>query len=78
MSPDTGSDSYRERLSKWGQVGADESWSRTTDRPARTAPGRAKFMARFDEFPDPEAARRAYFRRLAIKSAEARSRKKAS
>jgi hypothetical protein len=65
-------------LAQWGRVGALESWSRTEDRTARTANGRAAFMARFDECPDPEAARKAYFLRLAQKSADARRRKKAS
>jgi hypothetical protein len=61
----------------WGRIGVFESWSRTEDRTARTAPARAAFMAKFDEAADPEAARKAYFLRLAQKSAEAR-RKKAS
>lgn len=63
-------------LSAWGQIGALESWARTEDRTARTAPGRAAFLARFEKYPDPEAARRAYFKRLAMRSVEAR--KKAS
>ncbi len=37
----------------------------------------AAFMARFDEFPDSEAARKAYFARLALASAEARRKKAA-
>ena len=63
--------------SRWGEIGARESWSRTEDRTARTALGRAAFMARFDEYPDPEAARKAYFARLALASAEARRKKAA-
>jgi hypothetical protein len=55
-----------------GRIGAFESWARTKDRSARTAPGRAKFLARFEHYADPEAARKAYFRRLALRSAEAR------
>jgi len=65
-------------LSLRGRIGALESWARTEDRSARTAPGRSAFMARFDCFPDPEAARKAYFLRLAQRSAESRRRKKAS
>jgi hypothetical protein len=59
---------------QYGSVGGLESWARTEDRAERTAPGRAAFLARFDEYPDPEAARRAYFKRLALKSAQSRRR----
>lgn len=75
---------------KWGRVGALESWSRTDDRAARTAPARRAALERFEREVDPdgvltpferarraEAARKAHMQRLAIKSAEAR-RKKAS
>ena len=64
-------------LSAWGAIGAHESWSRTEDRAARRAPARAAFMARFEGAADPEAARKAYFLRLARKSAEARRKKAA-
>jgi hypothetical protein len=63
---------------RWGSIGGDESWARTEDRTARTAPGRAAFLARFDEYPDPEAAKRAYFKRLSIASVKARRARKAS
>jgi hypothetical protein len=65
-------------------IGSHESWSRTTDRTARTAPGREAFNARFEkqvppEITDPDARaraaehlRKAYFLRLAAKSARAR------
>src|SRR5665647_3846958 len=66
-------------------IAAHESWSRTTDRSARTAPARAALMARFEREVDPEGVlppderarradhkRRAYFGRLALKSARAR------
>jgi hypothetical protein len=61
-------------------AGAHESWARTTDRTARTAPARAaleaKFLAQADGDPvRAEHLRRAYFLRLADKSA--RSRRKA-
>lgn len=61
-------------------AGAHESWARTTDRTARTAPARAALDAKFLEQAegDPVRAahlRKAYFLRLADKSA--RSRRKA-
>jgi len=70
-----------------GSIGAHESWSRTADRTARTAPGRRAFLERFERQVDPEGAlpsaerakraehlRKAYFQRLALKSAAARRR----
>jgi hypothetical protein len=57
-----------------GRVGAHESWARTVDRTARTAPAREKFEARFAN----ENERKAYFARLALKSAQARSRNSAA
>jgi hypothetical protein len=70
-----------------GSIGAHESWARTEDRTARTAPGRRAFLERFEREVDPdnkltpaertrraEHARKAYFQRLALKSAQARSR----
>jgi hypothetical protein len=63
------------------------SWANTEDPSARTAPGRAKFLDRFEKqfehLPEAERvrraahARKAHFAMLAAKSAEAR-RKKAS
>jgi hypothetical protein len=64
--------------SEWGRIGSLERWSKVEDRTAETAVARSAFLARFDEYPDPEAARKAYFRRLALKSAESRRRKKAA
>lgn len=71
-----------------GRIGAYESWARTEDRSARTAPARAAFNRRFEDEVDPvrkldpaerarraEHARKAYFARLALKSAQARRRK---
>ncbi len=68
-----------------GRIGAEVSWSRTEDRPARTAPGRRAFLDRFDREVDPEGnlppeerarraehLRKAYFARLALASAKAR------
>ena len=66
-------------------IAAHESWAATPDRSARTAPARAALMARFEREVDPggilppderarraEHKRKAYFQRLALKSAKAR------
>lgn len=66
-------------------IAAHESWSRTPDRSARTAPARAALMAKFEREVDPDGTlppderarraehkRKAYFGRLALKSAKAR------
>lgn len=66
-------------------IAAHESWANTTDRSARTAPARAALMARFEREVDPDGTlppderarraehkRKAYFGRLALKSAKAR------
>ena len=68
-------------------IAAHESWAKTPDRSARTAPARAALLARFERDVDPdgllladererraEHARKAYFQRLALKSARARRR----
>ena len=65
-----------------GKIGAHASWANTTDRPARTAPARAAFEQRFLDQADgdpvrAEHLRKAYFQRLALKSAQARSKAKA-
>ena len=67
------------------RIGAYKSWANTADPTARTQPGRDKFMARFERAVDPEgvlpdaerrrraeAAKRAYFLELSLKSARAR------
>jgi hypothetical protein len=72
-------------LSAFGSIGAHESWARTPDRSARTAAGRTAFLDRFEAQVDPdgllpaaeralraEHAKKAYFARLALKSAQAR------
>jgi hypothetical protein len=69
-----------------GSIGAHESWARTPDRTARTANGRRAFLDRFEREVDPDGtlapeeralrashARTAYFKRLALKSAQVRS-----
>lgn len=68
-------------------IAAHESWAKTPDRSARTAPARAALLARFERDVDPdgllladerarraEHARKAYFQRLALKSARSRRR----
>lgn len=62
-------------------IAAHESWANTTNRSARTAPARAALDQRFlDEAGgDPIRAghlRAAYFKRLALKSAQARRKAK--
>lgn len=69
-----------------GSIGAHESWARTEDRTARTAPARQAFDKRFELEVDPDNLltpedrairaghlRKAYFQRLALASAKARS-----
>lgn len=72
-----------------GQIAANTSWANTPNRPARTQKARAKFDERFEDEVDPdrvlppaerakraENARKAYFARLAFKSAKARAARK--
>lgn len=67
------------------RIAAHTSWANTTDRKARTAPGRAASMARFEKEVDPDGvlspaerarradqAMRAHMARLALKSAKVR------
>jgi len=74
-----------------GRIGAHEGWARCEDRTARTAKARRAFDARFENEVDPdgvlapserarraESARKAYFARLALKSATTRARRRAS
>ncbi|MEZ5133441.1 MAG: hypothetical protein R2763_17290 [Mycobacterium sp.] len=71
------------------EIGAHVSWANTEDRAARTAPARQGFLDRFEREVDPEGvltpqergkradhARKAYFKRLALKSAQSRARRK--
>lgn len=63
------------------QLGAHESWANTVDRTARTAPARAARDQKFlDEAGgDPVRAqhlRKAHFTRMALKSAQARKRRR--
>jgi hypothetical protein len=68
-------------LSIAGRIGAHESWARTADRTARTAPARRaledKFLAEADGDPvRADHVKKAYFARLALKSAQARRARK--
>jgi hypothetical protein len=74
-----------EERSLRAQIAAHDRWSRCEDRSASTAPARSAFLERFEHEVDPdraldpaergrraEHARKAYFKRLALKSARAR------
>ena len=74
-----------ENRSLVSRIAAHEKWARTPDATAATAPARAAFLDRFEREVDPEGvlapqerarraehARKAYFTRLALKSARAR------
>lgn len=54
------------------RIGAYEKWAQTADRTAATQAARQAFDKRFEQYPDPEAARKAYFARLALASVKAR------
>ena len=59
------------------QIAAHESWARTENRSARTAPARAALERKFLEAADGDPVRaahlrKAHFARLALKSAQAR------
>ncbi|OCB21833.1 hypothetical protein A5674_27060 [Mycobacterium malmoense] len=71
------------------QIGAHESWARTADRPGRTRKARQAAWDRFEKLVDPEGilppdvrakmaenARTAHFQRMALKSVEARRRRR--
>lgn len=76
------SDSERQLVAR---IAAHSSWANTEDRPARTASARKAMLDRFEREVDPEGtltlaerarraehARKAYFARLALKSAQSR------
>jgi len=80
MALDAGGRRLRSRIAVYS------SWANTSDPTARTAPARSAFLARFEREVDPagslpaeersrraEAARRAYYLKLAYASAKARS-----
>ncbi|ASR56299.1 hypothetical protein [Cellulomonas sp. PSBB021] len=66
-------------------LAAHESWAATPDRSARTAPARRALLAKFEREVDPDGVlspaertrraehkRKAYYQRLALRSAQAR------
>ena len=70
-----------------GEIAAHERWAKCPDRTAATEPARSAFLKRFEEEVDPDRkldpaerarradhARTAHMKRLALKSARARSR----
>lgn len=70
------------------RMAAHMSWANTSDRTARTEPGRKALRSKFEREVDPEgvlpeaerqrraeSARKAHFTRLALKSAQARRRR---
>jgi hypothetical protein len=68
-------------LSQMGRIGAHISWANTQDRAARTAPARAALDRKFLEEAGGDEIRaahlrKAYFQRLALKSAQARRARK--
>lgn len=71
------------------RMAAHESWAHTEDRTARTDAARAAFFARFEREVDPDgvlgpqerhrralSARKAYYARLAYRSAQSRARRR--
>jgi hypothetical protein len=65
-----------------GSIGGHQSWANTQDRTARTAPARAALDKKFLDEADGDPVRAAhlravYFKRLALKSAQARRARKA-
>lgn len=67
-----------EERSLVSRIGAYEKWAQTADRSAATQAARRAFDKRFEQYPDPEAARKAYFARLALASVKARRKAAAS
>jgi hypothetical protein len=72
------------------RLAAHESWAKTTDPSARTEPARRALLDRFERQVDPDGvlssderarraghARKAYFARLALRSAQARRKRPA-
>jgi len=57
------------------RLAAFSRWALVEDRPAATAPAREAFLGKFDTYPDPGSARKAYFTRLSLQSAMARAAK---
>lgn len=63
--------SERPHASLIASIAANERWANTEDRTAATAAARRAFEAKFPN----ENARKAHFKRMALRSAQARARK---
>lgn len=83
-------ESHAERAMR-GRLGAHTRWAKEIDRTAATAPARRALLERFEREVDPdgtldpaerqkraESARKAFYTRMALKSAQSRRRKKAA
>jgi hypothetical protein len=81
-------DQHRSDFAQWGRIGAHTRWSQTEDRTAATEPARRGLLKKFEREVDPnneltgaerakraEHARKAYYARIALKSAQARKRR---
>lgn len=79
----------REFASQIGKLGAHTKWANTENRTAATQPARDALMRKFEDQVDPDrvltpeergkraaSARKAYYQRLALKSAQARRAKR--
>lgn len=71
------------------RIASNESWAKTADRPARTAPARAALRSKWEREVDPdgvlapeelarrvESKRKAHYQRMALKSAQVRRKTK--
>lgn len=54
------------------RLAAQTRWANTTDRSVATRPAREAFAAKFDDAPNPDAARAAHYTRMALASSRAR------
>lgn len=62
-----------EQRSTQARLAALTRWANTTDRTAATQAARDGLAAKWDEAPNPEAAKRAHMTRMALASSRARS-----
>lgn len=61
-----------EQRRQQARLAALSRWAQTTDRTAATQAARDAFAAKFDDAPNPQAARAAFYARLAFESSKAR------
>lgn len=61
-----------EQRSMQARLAAQVRWSQVTDRTAATRAAREALAAKFEDAPDPEAARAAHFTRMSLASSRAR------